>query len=450
MDTIHEPARNIPVLDDVDVCVIGGSCTGVFAAVRAARLGARVCLVERNNCFGGAATAGFVCYWHSLFDTTGERQVIAGLTQEMVDRLGRIGAIDFVPGQRFDRVFNSEEMKIELDGMVRENRIRPFLHTVLASSVAEGRHVRAAIVENKSGRGAIRAGCFIDASGDGDLAWSLGVASYDHGAARQAPSSGARFSGVDRIPGFRLNEELDRHGPEFGLGDDHGWWVDVPDAPGLRMGLLSHVYGVDCSRADDLTFAEMEGRSQVRAITRLVRQYSENGKAVGLAALASNIGIRETRHFRGLHTLREADLLAGRREPDAIANGTYRVDIHQGPENAGVVFRYLDGTEEFFGRRAGPCIRTRWKTDDSPCATFYQVPYRTLVPAEYDNLLMAGRMIDADRGAFGAIRVMVNLNQLGEAAGVAAVESLDSGRPVRAIDTTRLRDRLRDGGSILP
>lgn len=63
MTTIHEPAREIPIIDDVDICVLGGSVTGVFAAVRAARLGARVALVERQNAFGGVATSGLVNIW---------------------------------------------------------------------------------------------------------------------------------------------------------------------------------------------------------------------------------------------------------------------------------------------------------------------------------------------------------------------------------------------------
>lgn len=48
---VTEPERTIPVVGNVDICVVGGSCTGVFAAVRAARLGASVALVEKQNCF---------------------------------------------------------------------------------------------------------------------------------------------------------------------------------------------------------------------------------------------------------------------------------------------------------------------------------------------------------------------------------------------------------------
>ena len=81
MNTVTESAREIKVINDVDVVVLGGSCTGVFAAIRAARLGARVAIVEQLGAFGGTATAGFVCFWHALTDTTFERQIISGLTE---------------------------------------------------------------------------------------------------------------------------------------------------------------------------------------------------------------------------------------------------------------------------------------------------------------------------------------------------------------------------------
>lgn len=65
LGTITEPARQVPVAADCDVCVVGGSATGVFAAVAAARLGAKVAIIESNGFFGGVATASLVNLWHS-------------------------------------------------------------------------------------------------------------------------------------------------------------------------------------------------------------------------------------------------------------------------------------------------------------------------------------------------------------------------------------------------
>src|SRR5690606_8688938 len=76
-----------PVIHETDLCVVGGSCTGTFAALRAARLGLRVAIVEGQNCFGGVATNAMVNIWHSLYDTDGDNQIIAGLTEETLNRL---------------------------------------------------------------------------------------------------------------------------------------------------------------------------------------------------------------------------------------------------------------------------------------------------------------------------------------------------------------------------
>jgi len=89
MDVIREKPREIPVVADVDVCVVGGSCTGVFAAIAAARLGAKVAIIELNGFFGGVATASLVNVWHSPMDIHDKQQVIAGLTLEVIERLGK-------------------------------------------------------------------------------------------------------------------------------------------------------------------------------------------------------------------------------------------------------------------------------------------------------------------------------------------------------------------------
>ena len=131
---------------------------------------------------------------------------------------------------------------------------------------------------------------------------------------------------------------------------------------------------------------------------------------------------------------------------DAIANGTYRVDIHNS-SGPGVVFRYLDGREEHVS--PGEVTATRWLPEGEATASFYQIPYRSLVPKGSENLLVAGRLADADQGAYGAIRVMVNCNQTGEAAGTASVMALTRGIPVGDIDGNQLRGEMERRGSIV-
>lgn len=182
MVTIREEAREIPVVEQCDICVVGGSCTGVFAAVAAARLGAKVVIVEQNGFFGGVATASLVNIWHSLYDTTDDRQIIAGLTSEVVDRLSGRSAAEVAnkPSQSKYITLNTEELKIELDALVAESKVRPFLHAMFVAPVVRDGRLTAIIIEDKSGRRAIQAAYFIDATGDGDVVCRAGFECYRH------------------------------------------------------------------------------------------------------------------------------------------------------------------------------------------------------------------------------------------------------------------------------
>ena len=127
-----EAKVDLPIFDDVDICVLGGSCTGVFAAVRAARLGATVAVVEKQNAFGGVATNSLVNVWHSLYDVGKTQRIIAGLTQEVIDRLDERDAVERNPNPSSAYRLNSQELKIELDELVLESGIHPHLHTLFS------------------------------------------------------------------------------------------------------------------------------------------------------------------------------------------------------------------------------------------------------------------------------------------------------------------------------
>ena len=426
MDTIREAARQTPVAADVDVCVLGGSCTGVFAAVAAARLGAKVALVELNGFFGGVATASLVSIWHSTYDMGNTQQIIAGLTTETIERLRRRDALTCHRGKREVFVLNTEELKTELDQLVLEAGIRPFLHTMFAAPVAEGGTMSAAIIEDKTGRRAIRARQFVDATGDADVVTRMGLGVYQR-KNLQPPTMCAILRGLGAIrrkhPDFNLREAIfNKTKYPNALKKGFAWAAAVPGARDHTMLAGTRVFGADCSDADELTQAELEGRRQVRAVCDILREHFMGGKGVPLAWLPAKIGIRETRHARCLHTLTVKEVLGGKRFPDAIGNGTYPVDVHSA-RGAGVKFVHLK---------------------DTP---FYQMPYTSLVPKGATNVLIAGRSIDADEGAFGAVRVMVNCNQTGQAAGVAAHLALDSGKGVAEIDIERLRATLAKQGA---
>ena len=432
-----------PVYNEVDICVLGGSCTGVFAAVRAARLGANVAIVEKQNGFGGVATNALVNIWHSLLDTEYKLQIIAGLTQEMMERLSiRQAVVKSGKSESIGYTFNSQELKIELDELVIESGIHPYLHTLFSEPwFDKNGNLAGVVVDNKSGRGVIKAKYFIDATGDGDLCYRLGLDTYQN-EMLQPPTTCANFEGWNTNEFYDL---LKDHQTEFNIPEGYVWGANIPSTKSYMLA-GTRVYNVNCAIADDLTKAEIEGRRQIRAMMDMVRKYGSPNKP-GLVALPSHIGIRETRHIKCLYQVSDEDTLYGKRFDDAIANGSYRLDLHhQG--KPGLTFKYLDGTE-VYSRPGLPSEKKRWREETSTNPTFYQVPLRSLIPPRFNNLMVAGRMVDAAMTAFSGIRVMVNMNQLGEAAGVTSYLALNHNTSIKDVDFLKARSELKKGGSII-
>ena len=414
---------------DFDVVVAGGGCTGVFAAVRAARKGLKVAIVEKSNCFGGVATNGLVNIWHSLFDIYGKEQIIGGLTDEVVQTLVKKGYGKIEGTESRHISFDPNALKLVLDELVTEHRIKVFFHTFYNSLVTDGKQIRKIIVGNKDGIGAITAKFFIDATGDGDLCRDAGLEAYWDDAV-QPPTPGCFLSKkIEK----NLGELIALHGKEFGLRDDWGWGGSIPGLEDIYFRADFHIFGKNCIRADDLTEAEMEGRRKIYALCELLKKYDNPNHAV--VALGSHMGIRETVHYKTRFKATEEDLLLGKSYDDTVMRGTYRIDIHHHNDN-GITFKYLDGRQIAYYGKSNRKVVANWMEErgiQGDPAPYYQIPFDILVQEKISNLIPVGRMLHADRGAFGALRVMVNLNQLGEAAGVAAYLSVNGQTEVQKI-----------------
>ena len=389
MPLIHEPARTTHVCHEANLCVIGGSCTGVFAAVRAARLGLSVAIVEQNTILSGMAAAAQVNEWHSVSDTSGTLPIIGGLTLEVVERLRRRGVLqELPPVLRGQFRFNSAELAVELDELVRSHRIRVFLAARYVAATREGARVTSAIIKDRSGRRAISALFFVDASGDGNLLRHAGFAA-DKPDVLQPVTLQAIIAGLDALsqpPAWSdLQPHLDAHAyPE---ANGRPWYFPVSGAPALRNLFGARLNGIDASAADAHSAALTEGR-------RLHRTYRDSIRALNpdslfaIVAWAQALGVRKTWHARCHHRLTGDELLHGHAFADSIAQGTYPVDIHS---VEGTVLRYLDGREERIARN-GSKTWHRWQPDDAPVPACYHIPYRTLLPLEADNLLVAAAL----------------------------------------------------------
>ena len=420
-----------------DVFVCGGGVAGTMAAVAAARSGARVILAERYGFLGGNATAGAVAQFNS-WQTGRGRKVIAGLADEVVQRLRRLGAAAehqvFVmsTGHKMDRVeYAPEVLKLVLDDMVSEAGVEPLLHAQLLGVDCEGRQVASVRMLTKSGVMAVKPRVLIDASGDLDALRQAGCRFLPlaQGESLQPATMMFRFGPMDFDRFDSTPKEDIRALAQRGFDSGalaraalHASRNPFSQDAWFNISRLS----VDATDAMALGQAEILGRKQAWLAAAYLQAHVPGCEAGRLQAFATQVGIRETRRAEGEHILTAQDLMAPVAFDDAIAAGAYPIDIH--PAQGGdLVYKAMD--------------------DDHA----YQIPYRSLVPTQLDNAYVVGRGISADHEALAAIRVMTISMAVGQAAGLAAAMACQSSGPVstRAVDMAALRHSLLKGGALL-
>lgn len=450
--------------EEFDVIVCGGGVSGAVAAVAAGRAGARTLLVEKHAFLGGSLTAMGVGPMMSFHNRAGD-QVVRGIPQEVVDRLMKIGAS---PGHIADTTtycsrvtpFDSEAMKQVLEEMVIESGGQLLYHTQLAEVDLADDRVRGLLVCNKAGLSRVRGAAFVDATGDGDLAFRAGVpvqVGRSSDSAMQPMTANLKVANVDtdRIRQYVRDHPEDfvfEHGREEGLrrletaprislaGYCTAWAaarergeVTVPRdfvlffetaTPGVIIVNTSRIQGLDPTNPYDLTAGEVEGRRQNNEIFRFLRNHCPGFERAVRCDSAAQVGVRESRHIRGLYTLTGEDLLEQRQFPDVICRGAYPIDIHS-PDGSSV------------------------KSSHMAPGGSYSVPYRSLVVERPTNLAVVGRCLSATSEAFAAVRVSPIAMAIGQAGGVAAALAARDRRPFADLDYRLLRETLVSQGAQL-
>lgn len=403
---------------------MGGGTAGVAAAVASARNGVDTLLVERYGFLGGTMTAGLVNPFMTYY--AGGKQIIHGVFQEMLDRLESLDGYD-----RETRAFDVEAMKLTCDQMVKEASVKVLLHTCVIDALMEEKDVRGLEIYNKSGRQVVLAKAFVDATGDGDVAVMAG-AIYEKGRSgdglAQPMTLNFRMGGVD-IDSMPSREEMNRLFREAKLKGE----VTVPREDLLwffttRRGEIhfntTRIVEVDGINAEDLTYAEFEGRRQMVELEGFLKKKVPGFEEAYLLMSGIQVGVRETRRIMGEYMMTGRDIVEAGKFKDSIAKGSYPIDIHN-PKGEGTVIKA------------------------PPPREFYEIPYRCLIPRKVENLLVAGRCISTTHEAQAAVRVIPIVVAIGQAAGTAAAMSVKYGVCPRTLDVHMLRETLRKQGANL-
>ena len=453
-------------IKEFDVVVIGAGPGGLAAALAAARNGARVLLVEKNGYLGGNMAIGLPLLGY--LDRDGKK-VIGGIADEFMKDMAQYKTAygtaasehKVCPMHNSVTLYDHELFKIVALRKILKENIEVLFHTDVESVEVENAHLKKVILRGKGWRILVSARVFIDATGDGDVAYLAG-ASYEKGqkdtGVLQPPTMMFTVAGVDidkTIDYLAENpDQMERSKTiDCANGYDADFFRSDPAfvmvamrklvsqlraqgkmpinreniiiinslLPGeVHLNCTRHL-GTDGSDVFSVTRAEIEGYLQIEEFTEVLKQYVPGFENCYISQIYPSLGIRESRRFSGIRRLTEKDLVEGHFDEETIGIGSYPVDIHAG-----------DGMSTIFTKIPA-----------------YGIPYGITVSDEIEGLMFAGRCASMDAVAMSSARVMPICMAIGEAAGIGAALAVKQSISPRDVDVAEVRQILLDTNAIL-
>ncbi len=434
--------KQLPIQETFDVIVVGAGSAGAVAAIAAGRQGARTLLLERLPFLGGTSTAVLDTFYGFYTPGGNSKKVVGGICDDVIACLKRYSACLERPntyGAGTGVTYHPEYLKVVWDTLTAQAGVTVALSAWVQDVVREEFRISGLVVATKQGLRHFSARVFVDASGDADLCHFAGIPYELAGDIEPAQTLTTTFKMVNvDIPRRKSISKMKFHqimaeaanSGEYSLprkeGSDHITPVDHMTATIMTRLPSYHKKGgavVNATDPDLLTAAEMEGRRQAIEYIRFLTDKIPGYERAQLATFGMQIGVRETRRVYGDYRLTRDDVLAARQFDDQI--GLCGAPIEDHGDGAGTQWHYLP---------EGSCVG---------------IPYRTLLPRESQNLLVAGRCFSATHDAHASVRSMAQCMAMGQAAGTAAAMSTQRRCQPREISPGELRDHLRKTGAIL-
>lgn len=434
-----------------DVIVVGGGPAGMCAAIAAAREGVSVLLVEQSGSCGGMATKGMVGPFMTCYDSKGENMIIRGLFEEIVNRMVAKGfaihPAEVRQGTGFtswikvghDHVtpFEPEGLKLIIDEMLTEAGVKIMYHTNFLRCVMENNTITGILVSSKRGLERIDGKVIIDCTGDGDVAHLAGAPMMEKKEELQPMSMCFLLDGVDLTTD--LMKDCIHHNGLGGkpsenkvireylltrtdkLGQFGGPWFNTLLRGNSVAVNMTRAAG-DSTDRESQTQAELKMREDMFTAVDLLKEHFPEFKDAHIVSTPIMVGVRESRHILGVQTALAEEMLAGKRYPCEVAHCAHPMDIHSAKSSAQKLIRFES-------------------------AAF--VPHGALVPQGSKNLVVAGRCLCADQGAYASIRVQATLMSIGEAAGLMAALHCKTGADMAALPEKELAEQFAQRNFVL-